>query len=102
MEDVDSIDSEPEVSAATRGGNISMSRTNSYIHLPVYSTPPSMEGKFSNHDKSRSYRWRFLATSYLLICIIISAIYVAIYAENTFYYPEDYLAYLRHKQNVSC
>lgn len=99
MEDVDS---ESEISAATKGGGLSMSRTNSYLHLPVYSTPPSMEGKFSNQEKSSSYRWKFLATSYLLICIIISAIYVAIYAENTFYYPEDYLAYLRYKQNVSC
>ena len=99
MEDVDS---ESEVSAATKGGGLSMSRTNSYLHLPVYSTPPSMEGKFSNQEKSSNYRWKLLATSYLLICIIISAIYVAIYAENTFYYPEDYLAYLRYKQNVSC
>lgn len=99
MEDVDS---DPEVSpAATTGGSIPMSRTNSYLHLPVYSTLPCMDGKFSNNDNSGSYRWRFLATSYLIICIIISAIYVAIYAENTFYYPEDYLAYLRYKQNVS-
>ena len=75
----------------------SLSRTNSYLHLPVYCPP---QGKFSN-DNPGSYRWKFLATSYLLICILISAIYVAIYAENTFYYPEDYLAYLRYKQNVS-
>lgn len=95
-------DSETEVSAATNSGSIPMSRTNSYLHLPVYSSPPSVESKFSNQNKSSSYRWRFLATSYLVICIVISAIYVAIYAENTFYYPEDYLAYLRHKQNVSC
>lgn len=92
-------DSETEVSAATNSGSIPMSRTNSYLHLPVYSSPPSVESKFSNQNKSSSYRWRFLATSYLVICIVISAIYVAIYAENTFYYPEDYLAYLRHKQN---
>lgn len=96
-------DIEPEVPAATKGGNTSStSRTNSYLDLPVYSTPPSVERTFQNHDNSGSYRWRFLATSYLLICIIISAIYVAIYAENTFYYPEDYLAYLRYKQNVGC
>ena len=99
MEDVDS---DSEVSATTNGGSVSVSRGNSYLHLPVYSTPPSMESKFSNHEKSASsYRWKFLATSYLLICIVISAIYVAIYAENTFYYPEDYLAYLQYKESVS-
>ena len=86
MEDVES---EPEVPAAAKGGSIS-SRTNSYLHLPVYSSPPSMEGEFPSRD-SGNYRWKFLATSYLLICIIISAIYVAIYAENTFYYPGLFL-----------